>query len=440
MTRVLPPRLRHRLKSASLVRRINGSLASPAPPALPSPPALCVLPWSHALVATNGDIHLCCLSLGANRFGNVTQESLTEVFESGSFERVRQQMRNGEWPAECRGCMDRESRGLPSYRHHRNLKDRSLFIQLATNPAAVQPAIQSLDLRLNNICNFKCRSCGSMASNRWFADHKLIYPEEKILQSYQGFDHSQSFWAEFDENILPQLRSLDLAGGEPLLAQSYYRLLEKLIERGKTDTKLTVVSNMSRLNFMNWDAIELWKKFTDLEVCFSLDGAGAKGEYIRHGLNYAKWKENVQRFKRELTHAKRSIHFVISVFNVTDLREHYETIVQGDFVSEGSMSFTFLEWPEYLSVQVLSTGLKAQVERDIRAWLADSTTLPQAVRIQLEALLRFMHEVDGHPVHGNDFAIKTAILDRARGEDAAALFPKLRPMLSLPQTASAPLR
>jgi MoaA/NifB/PqqE/SkfB family radical SAM enzyme len=383
----------------------------------------------HALVATTGDVHLCCIALGQDApCGNVHKQSLSEIFASGPYSEVRQKMIEGKWPWECQGCKDRELLGLTSYRNFSNEKYPRYFELLKSNPGTLTPAIRSLDLRPNNICNFKCRSCGVAASNRWFSDHNLIHSEAKVTQGYQGFDQSQAFWAEFDQKILPGLEELDLAGGEPLLSQSHYRLLERLIAHGKQGIKLQIVTNLSQLHFMKWDALELWKHFQQLDLTLSLDGVGAQGEYIRHGMSYVKWAENATRLKRELPHAKRSLHFVVSIFNVMDLREHYEAILREEFVDPALVTFTFLTRPAYMSVQVLTPELKSTVEHNVRVWLSEARHMPAGIREQLDALIGFMMAIDGYALYGREFVSKTRLLDRARGENALVLFPKLEPM------------
>ncbi len=417
------------LKKSWLGRRSKKWLLPDAAAASPGAPApLCVLPWIHAHVATSGNVHLCCLSLD-RPLGTIHSHALIDIFAAGAFGRIRGQMLKGEWPEECHGCRDREAFGLPSFRHYSNSKSPPYVHQLTSNPHGFVPAIRSIDLRLNNICNFKCRSCGADASNRWLSDHNLINPEFQISQSYQGFDKKPGFWREFDEHILPGLEELDVAGGEPLINQSQYRLLEKLIAQGKQTVRLHVVTNLSELRFMHWDAVELWKNFPHLTVNISLDGVGAQGEYIRCGLNYSKWVENLRRLQKELPHATRTLHFVVSIFNVVDLRRHYDTIVEGRFVDPSLITFTFLHWPPFLSVQVLQPELKATVTNEIRVWLAEALEMPRAVKAQLEALLDFMNAADSYPMHGAQFAAKTRLLDGARAEDSLALFPKLRPML-----------
>lgn len=426
----LPPWIKRRLRKSRLICRIRNWCSPHTNSATSQPPApLCVLPWLHVHVGTNAAVHLCCISLAPeDSLGNIRDQSVSEIFRSKRYEAVRRQMLAGEWPAECRGCREREDLGLRSFRHASNQFYPDYVRQLVSNPAALVPVIRSTDLRLNNVCNFKCRSCGSMASNSWFNDHKLIYPEFPISRSSYGIEGFESFWSEFDRDILPNLEELYLAGGEPLVTQGHYRLLEKLLAGGKNNIRVTITTNLSELRFMHWDAIDVWRPFPNLVVNMSLDGIGAQGEYIRSGLKYADWVSNARRVKRELPHAKRILHFVVSILNVTDLRQHYEEIIRNGSDPQW-ITFTFLSTPEYLSIQVLTPELKAIVERDIGMWLSEATDMPEYLRVQIQALLQFMKQRDGYSVYGSEFAFKTKLLDESRGEQASALFPKLRSML-----------
>lgn len=105
---------------------------------------------------------------------------------------------------------------------------------------------------------------------------------------------------------------LHLAGGEPLLIDFHYRILERLIKNGHTATKLYYDTNLSTLTHKKWDVIKLWKKFENIKLSLSLDGVDAQGEYIRHGLKYDHWKKNVNSVKSETPHVQRVMHFVIA--------------------------------------------------------------------------------------------------------------------------------
>ncbi len=393
---------------------------------------VCVLPWIHTQIETTGNVKLCCVAHSPRTLGNIHRQSIAEIFHSDEMNHVRNQMLLGVWPEDCRACRDREAMQLQSFRQSSNRNHRAHFAQLVTRQIPLTPKIRTIDLRLNNTCNFKCRSCDGFSSNRWFAEHDLIYPENPIAIRYQGFDRSASFDDDFDRHILPDLDEIHFAGGEPLIMDSHYRVLEKLIAAGKTGVRLQYDTNFSRLTFKHWDAIELWKKFTHVQISLSLDGTGRRGEYIRQGLDYAKWVENVERLRRELPNAERNLHFVVSIFNVIDFPEHYREITEGRFVDPDRITLTFLEWPEFLSAQVLTPELKRKVQDDLRGLLAADGGIRPPVGSQIRALVDFIGAKDLHTQQGVAFAEKTRALDRLRGQNALELFPALAPMFDDP--------
>jgi MoaA/NifB/PqqE/SkfB family radical SAM enzyme len=403
------------------------------PPIPADETSLCVLPWIHLYVGTTGFVQLCCVS-GTGEgcppvLGSVREHSLGALFTSDRMRGVRQQMLAGVWPAECRYCREKEGRGIRSSRHVHNEHYRSYYHQLLTDPQGFTPEVRSVDLRLNNICNFRCRSCSAFASSSWFTEHNLVYPEIGVTDRVIGFDDVRSFWDEFHTTLLPRLEHLHIAGGEPLVSEAHYTLLQTLIAAARTDVELYYDTNLSQLHFKTWDVVSLWKKFPNITICLSLDGVGAPGEYIRHGLKYEHWLKNLETIKKELPHVKRKLHFVVSIFNVMDLPAHLRAIIEGGFVTPDRLRLTFLTWPPYMNAQVLSAPLKEQCARRLRELIDDEETFGEAVVTQVRGLLRFLEERDLYGEYRDQLAMKVQLLDGLRGENALAVFPDLAPML-----------
>ena len=416
--------------------KTNRGAAHPAINPTGSAP-LCVLPWMHAQVQTTGEVHLCCIANHREgALGNVHREPIHQIFQSNRINAIRQEMLRGTWPADCAGCRQREAMGIPSHRQAKNEQNPVLFEQLVAGEAPA-PRIRSLDLRLNNVCNFKCRFCNGFESNRWFDEHNLVFPESPVSRKNQGFDRVQSFWDDLDRDILPDLNAISIAGGEPLIIDAHYRLLERLISAGRTDVQLNYNTNLSHLKFKHWDVIDLWNKFPRVMVNLSLDGVGEKGEYIRDGLDFGKWAENARRLQREAPHVRRNLHFVVCIFNVIDFPEHFNVIAENCFVEPGWITLTFLDNPAYLSAQVLTPDLKAKAVRNLRYLLSSNSETMHHARPQIEALIGFLLAEDLYETHSKEFAEKTSALDRIRGQNASDLFPDLAPML-VPHEACTP--
>ena len=371
--------------------------------------------------------------------GNVRETSLLDLFQSERINHVRRQMLTGEWPAECLYCQEKEARGVKSSRQVHNDIYQSYYRQLVSHPQGFLPRLRSIDLRLNNICNFKCRSCSGYASSSWFHEHNLIYPDIALPDSVIGIDDARSFWDDFHMLIMPALEHLHIAGGEPLVSEAHYILLQTLLDAGKTDLELYYDTNLSQLTFKTWDAVKLWKRFPNLTICLSLDGVGASGEYIRHGLRYKQWLKNLETIKREVPHAKRKMHFVVSIFNVMALDTHLRTIIDEGFVAPDRLRLTFLTWPPYMNAQVLSRDLKTECQHRLQALIRDERTFGEAVVTQVRALSRFLDERDLYSEYGGELALKVGLLDRLRGENALDMFPDLEPMFDRRAQGLAPL-
>ena len=396
--------------------------------------SLCVLPWIHAYIGTMGFVQLCCVSGTGDAappvFGTIRHSSLLDIFNSEPMHAVRSQMISGTWPPECSYCRDREARGLKSSRQFHNEIHQHTYKQIISDEY-LKPTIRSLDIRLNNICNFKCRSCSGFSSSRWGTEHHLLYPHNALPTHIVGLDSVSTFWDEFNNRIKPNLKYLHIAGGEPLVCDVHYQLLENLIASGQNDVALYYDTNLSQLRFKHWDAVELWRLFPQITLSLSLDGVGSQGEYIRHGLDYEQWQHNLDRVKQNVPHVKFKMHFVVSVFNVIDLQMHIRTIIEKRFTSQDRLRLTFLRWPPYLSVQMLPASLKVRAVETVQALIEHDVDDDELVR-QLQALTRFIRERDLYQQYRREFVSNTILLDQLRRENVLQLFPYLTVMFQDP--------
>ena len=333
--------------------------------------SLCVIPWIHTQVQLSGDMKLCCVANNPGRESDirlsVRERPIAELFQSDYMQKVRAQMLAGEWPAACESCKRKQEIGVSSYRDTYNTKHSDYYEVLRTAPEKLEPKIRSLNLYIKNLCNFKCRMCTGVVSSRWQEDHEEIYPGITAAPGVHGIHDVESFWTEFNEKMIPDLEEIHFAGGEPLIIEEHYKILDMLIRAGRTDVALRYDTNLSKLSLKHWDIIKLWQKFPRIHISMSNDGVGRLGEYIRYGMDYDKWCEHIGRIKKAVPHAHRSLHFVINAYNVLDFQKHYDTLVACQLVPQENIGFTFLEWPAYLSVQALHPTLKEQARRKLLA-------------------------------------------------------------------------
>ena len=89
------------------------------------------------------------------------------------------------------------------------------------------------DFRFSNLCNFKCRMCGSSLSSKWYQDEVDIFgesPHDRALIHVN--DYSKKNIYEYIDHFIEEVEEVYFAGGEPLMMDEHYMILEKLIEVG----------------------------------------------------------------------------------------------------------------------------------------------------------------------------------------------------------------
>jgi len=100
--------------------------------------------------------------------------------------------------------------------------------------------------------------------------------ETRLLRPTQLFD-SLNEWPELWESV----NVLQFTGGEPIINDEHYKLLEGIPESIKPNIKLRYATNISHIKFKKYDLIEIWNKFKHTNIKVSMDGIGDVYNYIR---------------------------------------------------------------------------------------------------------------------------------------------------------------
>lgn len=271
---------------------------------------LCPMPWMHIHINNVGKINACCVYKDAVH--DIKYDDVQSVFASSeSWQTLRQELKSGIKATGCADCWNKEQTGLTSnrVRHLRYFK-RDLLLHWFD-----RPTITSIDLKPGNTCNFKCRIC-SPHSSSLFAQEQAKIKNMPVVSTPQWIDN----WG-FDqfENLLPNLRNLDLYGGEPFLIKRLESLLEMCVDKDHAShIRLHYNTNgsiyPSRL-------LDLWAHFAEVDIQVSIDNIGQRFELERGG----SWKEVDQNVKNLInqkpSNTRISIMPAISIMNIYYLDE-----------------------------------------------------------------------------------------------------------------------
>lgn len=190
-------------------------------------------------------------------------------------------------PDVCRICTSAEGNNLISYRQR--------FIQLEKQKNSTNN-LQFLDIKNSNICNAKCRICGPHHSHLWAMENNDENPiRHTAITEY------------IDDLITLDLLEIYFTGGEPLILEDHYTLLNKIVDIGISNTvHLRYSSNLSTLKYKNIDIFGLWKQFKSVLVNASAEGIGDVYNNMRSGLDWERFETNLH------TLVKNDIAFVLA--------------------------------------------------------------------------------------------------------------------------------
>ena len=209
-------------------REIHPIARPEKPPGWPRSKTFCPLPWSALAVQPYG-VSLCCASMADLRQG---PETLLETFRGERMRRIRDQLLNGEWPAECSNCQTAEGNGWISRRQEwSTLPIYQDVMERADRLDGAGGELLFLELAGDNRCNLKCRMCRPQYSTRWQEDVPLLRQKAGLLGEwfYEVRLPADDLALDPASEELRSLRRVMLKGGEPLLNQQHLGFLRGLV-------------------------------------------------------------------------------------------------------------------------------------------------------------------------------------------------------------------
>ena len=361
------------------------------------------MPFIHYHVSNNGLAKACCV---ANiTYGNVNKQSLQEIWNGESINELRGKFLRDEIDGRCFVCHKIEASGGESIRQETFKK----FDYEKINPSPRLPIY--FDIRFSNVCNFRCRTCWHGASSKWFNDAKLLNTNIGQQAIIKNINDLQQFISSSDEALL-NAEEFYFAGGEPLVTEEHYKLLEWLIQNNATKSRLRYNTNFSKLGFKGYNLIDLWSHFDEIELLASIDASNTLGEYIRKDMD---WK--VILANRKLIDPYPFIKFkiapTISILNVFHLPELYEECLQLKMIDANDLYINILERPSYYNIQILPNALKLKVVEKYLSYMTQSK--PKEIIKAFQSILDYMMEEDRSDLY-NLYLEKNGKLDSLREE------------------------
>ena len=378
----------------------------------------CVLPWISLEASPIGTVRPCCLAEeeivddSGEKF-DLNSADLGEVQRSVYMRRLREEFLAEKKPRTCRKCWNEERSGRTSKRMH--TLDRLKHIVTDDDWTVEARPLQFLDLKLGNICNLKCRICGSWSSSTFAAEEFQYIPIEEKKSSFhyrmlrRGAwpRENPQFWQQID-GIVDHIHYIEFTGGEPFMIREHFDLLRSIVARGIAPQ----VEIHYNTNGTQWpeEAAEIWQHFQTVEIAFSIDDVAERFEYQRTNAVWTEVMTNIQRF-RELRQRYANIQLqvcsTVNVFNVMYLEELANWIDQ--------QAFDFVYWNMMHEAYYFSVGTLPDTAKQLAISRLQSAQVRDWHRREFERIQDFMRQ--GVSLDGNILRMKVRDLDWKRNSD-----------------------
>tara|TARA_B100001939_G_scaffold175991_1_gene151552 strand:- start:3003 stop:4307 length:1305 start_codon:yes stop_codon:yes gene_type:complete len=425
----------------------------------------CMAPWVHMNVNCNGDVYPCCMlpileteehddtdkMLDGDGFnhdnpleyiagecdgsprefktGSLINQSMKEAWNSEEMKELRRNMIAGKRSSFCTTCYKEESVGAFSHRQgmNNNFGHHYKYVSETKEDGTFDRFnLIYWDFRLSNVCNFKCRMCGPGCSSAWEAEMRK---EFDVKEPYPKIDMDM-----VRDNIEPLYDIVEecyFAGGEPMIMDHHYEILQELIKRGRTDVRIRYNTNFSTLTYKGINVLDLWEKFDDVNVMISIDGIGERGELVRNGFDWKRFKDNYAKFRERFPDKKLTVNYVVqalTVFHSMDAQK--ELYMMGAINEPDDFYCTLLHNPDFLSVCILDSETRKELGDKIKTHVKEfliPTKSEDSINqyISVLKLLASEKRTDLIP----NFKAYMKALDALRGEDTLKTFPELKRVL-----------
>jgi len=335
-----------------------------------------------------------------------------KLHSTGHKIKMRRRMQKGVKPSECEYCWKIEEMG-DEYISDRVFKSQQYteeeMEQWFNNNADDLMVPPYLEIMFDRPCNFACCYCNANFSSTWANDIKKngFYK----LESHGGgaFKHDGSpnnawentnnpfidaFWKWWPE-LSKGLRILRITGGEPLLSKHVWKVIDLCIKE-KPSFELSLNSNLS-VSDKNIDRlIESSHKLDSLTLFTSMETVDGHAEYTRDGLNYNKWKTNVERVYSESNAHRMTIMMTVNALCLFKITEFLDQVLEWKHKygkHKVRLSVNFLRFPAFMSITILPDDIRHKLSKQLDDWYDKNKDNPEIAQWEIDDLKRLLKYV-----------------------------------------------
>ena len=372
----------------------------------------------------------------------------------------RAKMLAGDRPSGCEYCWKIEDMGRDAI-SDRVYKSRIYPIE-ALNEAFDTPVhedvnLRTLEIAFDRTCQFACSYCNPAFSSTWVNDIRnsgsyvgLVsdgrnhfthsHESAQLYKFYEKNPYVDAFFAWWETDLHRTLQELRITGGEPLMSGYTWQLIEWFkTNQGKSTTKLAINSNLGFEMSKVQKFIEAIRLLPHVDVYTSQEAVDTQAEYIRDGLDYQQWIDNVQVLLDSNTVKAVHVMCTINALCLDSLpRLLYQLLEFKQMYGRERVNFTLniLRFPSFQSPLVLPEHIRNQYQDNLQDFLTRNINNPYLQEHEINQTQRLIDYLDvvktphsdtfEMPALRNDFKQFYSQYDRRRGKDFVKTFPNLK--------------
>jgi len=352
--------------------------------------SLCPLPFGMLVTTVDNSVFPCCKY--KKTVGDVNTQSLKEIFHGKEMSDLRNAMKLGEKPNECRACWKLEEKNNISIRQHFVNK----YIDKCDQEWIDDLHIRDLTVNPSNLCNFKCRVCSPQASSKIAVEEfnfaTNVIEKQKLKKYINIAEKENSIFDDIDQ-LANKLESLHFLGGEPLAWPQLPKVLDKIIKLDYSQNIQLVLNTNG--SWYSENLIEKFKKFKYVEILISIDDLEERFELQRGG-QWTKVHQHICQFKNIISSAfKVRIAITVNIQNVLYL----DQLV--DFCNQLNLEifWGFLDTPQILSIDFMTQQAKDLVYQKYKTHAnselrAIAERMKKSKAVSGQAFIEYMNKLD----------------------------------------------
>ena len=421
--------------------------------------SFCAAKWYNATIWLGSGQTTSCHHPPAHAIDRTALETNPKALHNTPAKKLdRAMMQAGKRPKGCEYCWKIEDMGVDAI-SDRVYKSRIYPLELLDQAYATDSQadvdLRTLEIAFDRTCQFACSYCNPAFSSTWVRDIERNGAYEGLVSDGRNhFTHShdsaqlyrygetnpytEAFFRWWETDLHRTLQELRITGGEPLMSGELWKLLDWFREnRGKSTTRLAINSNLGAE--VDLDRLLSSVEGQTVDIYTSQESTGAQAEYIRDGLDYTAWLQNVELLLSSST--IRTVHCMatINALCLDSLDQLLDQVVawkQQHSRDRVSFTLNILRVPSFQSPLVLPSHLLLYYRNRLIAWMLEHRNKEYMHEHEINHLDRLIEYLDRvttphsdtfeMPKLHNDFRQFYTQYDQRRAKDFASTFPVLK--------------